>query len=375
MTGPFSEPRYTVVAMIVRVMIIAVSLVGNTFILAVLRKSQNFSRVTRHLIGHVAIADVAYACSMTFHTSLILGESRSYLACLGSTMTAMISVLCGCWSVCLIFLDNYLSVRKKGPAQPGFSLPKARWCIVCGWVLAIIYNVHIVYYLPDAPKRTITICRPGLFFTDKMLLPMAILTLVVSAVTMFFMLLTLYTIKKRSDTLFQEGSHTQNIQRQQNLKMRSRVVRLFGIIAVGLMISYCPVSIAVCVASLCTNRCGVTGDHLRLLISFTVLNPVMNVIVYVIKDKKFRQDAKRAIMCQVNQVAPQNNIVAMVTTPAVAVANAATIQNSTLPKTTTIPRSASTATSVSAVKSAMPAPLDTASCSAAKPGCYSIKQK
>ena len=376
MTEPTSEPGYTVVNMTVRVMIIVVSLVGNCLILAAVRKSQHFSRVTRHLIGHVAIADIVFVCSVMFNTYLILQESRSYQACLGSSMAGMVSGLCSCWSVCLIFLDNYLSVRRKGPAEPGFSLPKARWCIVCGWLVTIIYIVYVVYYLPDAPKSITTICRPGLLFTDKSLLSVGVLILVVTAVTMFFMLLTLYTIKKRSDTLFQEGSHVQNVQRQQNLKMRSRVVRLFTVIAIGFIISWCPISIALCIAALCTNRCGVTEDHFKLVLSFTLLNAVMNIIVYVIKDKKFRQDVKRAITCQANQVAPRNNIVAMVTTPAAAAANSATILNSTLtPTNAPIPHSASTATSVSPVNSATPAPLDTAISSTAKPGCDSIKQK
>ena len=288
----------------------------------------------------------------------------------------MISGLCSCWSICLVFLDNYLSVRRKGPAEPGLSLIKARWCIVCGWVLAIIYGMmHMMYSFSDAPKLMTTHCRPGLLLTNRSMLSHGIFALIVSGVTMFFMLLTLYTIKKRSDALFQEGSHAQNVRRQQNLKMRSRVVRLFSIIAVGFIISWCPGAIALCATALCTNRCDITMDHFRLLASFTVLNEVMNVIVYVIKDKKFRQDAKRAIMCRVNQVAPQNNIIAMVTIPpppppAAAAADSANTSNSSLTATNaTILCSAKPTTSGSVVNPVTPAYLNKATSSTAKTGC------
>ena len=382
MTESNSELGYIMINMTVRMMIIAVNLVGNSLILAVVRKSQNFSRVTRHLIGHVAVADIAFGCSMMFQASLTLGKVESYQACLGSMTIIIISGLCSCWSICLVFLDNYLSVRRKGPAEPGLSLLKARWCIVCGWVLSIIYGVmHMQYSFSDAPKNITTHCRPDLLFTNRSLLSHGVSTLVLSSVTMFFMLLTLYTIKKRSDALFQEGSHAQNVRRQQNLKMRSRVVRLFSIIAVGFIISWCPGAIALCTAALCTNRCGITEDHFRLLASFTALNAVMNVIVYVIKDKKFRQDAKRAIMCRVNQLAPHNNIIAMVTippppAPAPAAANSANISisanilNSSLTATDApILCSAKPATSVSVGNSAAPAYVNNAASSTAKTGC------
>ena len=70
-------------------------------------------------------------------------------------------------------------------------------------------------------------------------------------------------------------------------------------------------AIALCVSALCKNKCALTEEHIRLVSSFTLLNAVMNIFVYIIKDKKFRQDAKKAIMCHVNQVAPQNKAVAM----------------------------------------------------------------
>ena len=306
-----SELGYAVVNMTVRMVVVAVNLVGNSLILVVLKTSQNFSQVTRHLIGHVAVADIGFGCSMTIHAFLILGEAMNYSACLGITTIAIISGLCSCWGICLVFLDSYLSVRKLSPAETGLSLQKARWCMAGGWMLTAVYSL---VFLLEAPKNiTTSQCHMGgPAYTYGSLLSLAVLMLVVSFTAMFLMCLTLYTIKKRTDTLFQEGTHGQNVLRQRNLKRRSKIIRLFAIIAVGFIISWCPVAVAVCVALLCDDRCGITDDHIKLLSSLMALNAVMNVIVYIIKDKTFRQDATRVIMCRMNQVTPQNNTVAMV---------------------------------------------------------------
>ena len=309
-------------------MIVAINLVGNSLILTVVRKSKHFSRVTRHLIGHVAVADITFGCSLIIHASFSFGDAMSFRSCLGIATVGIISSLCSC-CVCLIFVDNYLSVRRQSPAQPGLSLQKARLCVIGGWVFSATFT--LVFYLLDAPKNmSTTECRFGSpAFTDTSLLATGIFVLIVSVVTMFFMFATLYTIKKKTNNLFQEGSYAQNVQRERNLKMRSRIVRLFVIIAVGFIISWCPVAIGLCVTVLCTNRCSITVDHLDILGSFMTLNAVMNIIVYIIKDNKFRSDLMTVIKCgclikcQVNQVAPQNNIVAMGTTPPAATANPA----------------------------------------------------
>ena len=78
MTESNYELGYSVVNMTVRLIIVAVNLVGNSLILAVVRKTQHFSRVTRHVIGHVAIADIVFGCSMIFQAFLTLGEVKSY---------------------------------------------------------------------------------------------------------------------------------------------------------------------------------------------------------------------------------------------------------------------------------------------------------
>ena len=325
-----SEQGYTVVNMSVRMVVVAVNLVGNSLILAVVRKSQNFSFVTRHLIGHVAVADIMFGCSMVIHGFLILAGSMSYPACLGITTIAVISGLCSCWGIFLVFLDNYLSVQRLGPAaaDKGLTLQKARWCIVSGWMLSVL---HSLVFLLDAPKDlTTTNCSlGGPAYTYSSLLSLGIVLLAISFATVFLMSVTLYTIKKRMDSLFQEGTHIQNVLRQRNLKMRSRIIRLFVIIAVGFIISWCPGGIAMCVAMLCSDRCGITYDNFKLLSSFMTLNAMMNVIVYAIKDKKFRMDATKSIMCQGNAqhnaVAPQHNTVALQQNPVAPQHNAVAI--------------------------------------------------
>ena len=120
-----SEQGYTVVNMSVRMVVVAVNLVGNSLILAVVRKSQNFSLVTRHLIGHVAVADIIFGCSMVIHGFLILAGSMSYPACLGITTIAIISGLCSCWGI-FLGISGQLSVSTEiKPCRQGSDSPKS----------------------------------------------------------------------------------------------------------------------------------------------------------------------------------------------------------------------------------------------------------
>ena len=162
----------------------------------------------------------------------------------------MTSGLCSCWGVTLILLDNYLSVRKESPAQPGLCLKKARWCVISGWVLTAAYCP--VFFLLIAPSTVTDTTLNSRAFTNSSL-AFAVFVLVVSVIATVLMILTFVTIKKKTDALFREGSHAQNVQRQRNLKIRSRVVRLFTIAAVGFIISWGPAAIASCPGFMCST--------------------------------------------------------------------------------------------------------------------------
>ena len=239
-----SGSGYTVVNLSVRMIFVVVNLIENSVILVFVPKSHNLSYVTRHLIGQIAIADIGFGLFMAVHAFLVLGgATMDYPICLGLTTIAIISGLYSCWGICLVFLDNYLSVRRTGPAQTGLSLREARWCIISGWMLSVIGS--LVYLLEAPTNITTTECYMGdATFTCGSLLYLAVLMLVGSFAPMFFMCVTLYMMKKRMDTLFREGTHVQNVLRQRNLKMRSRIIRVFTTIAVGLIISWCPVAVA-----------------------------------------------------------------------------------------------------------------------------------
>ena len=339
-----SELGYnTMINLLVRMIIVLFNLAGNSLILAVVRRSQNFSRVTRHLIGHVAVADIGFGCTMTVHAFLTLSGAMNYPACLAITTIGNITGLSSCWGIFVVLLDNYLSVRLTGQAEAaGLSLPKARWCILSGWTLI---GMLLMVFLLEAPKDiTASSCSPGdQAHTHISMLSLAVFGLLLSCATIFLLLLTVYTVTTKMNTLFEEGTHMQNLLRQRNLKIRARIIRLFAIIAVGFIISWCPISIAVCVRVLCTDGCGITEDHLKLLSSFMAVNAMLNVMVYITKDKKFRQDAKRA-MCRINQVAPQSNTVAVITAHAPTAANVSVNAIST--RNAVAPKSAATVTTM-----------------------------
>ena len=192
MTESNPEPGYTVVNLTIRIVVIALTLVGNSLVLVTLRKSENFSQVTRHLIGHVAVADILFGVSTTIYSFLIYVGARSCGACLAiSVWINLTSGLCSCWGVSLIFLDVYLSVRRQSPAQPGLCLQKARWCIVSVWVLTVAYSLVFVV-LKTPTTVTETTVKSDAFKNSS--LAFAGFVVFVMVVTAVLMILTFVTI-------------------------------------------------------------------------------------------------------------------------------------------------------------------------------------
>ena len=149
-----SEADNDAVIMPVSLVFITSGLAGNFLILLVIRTSRNFSRVTRHLIGHLAIADMIFAANLVTHHVLRLTKMMSYHACVGITCGIIVSGMCSCLGICLVFLDKYIAVRALNTTNGGLSLQKARSCIISSWIMAILYSL---IYLLNAPKETTTL--------------------------------------------------------------------------------------------------------------------------------------------------------------------------------------------------------------------------
>ena len=149
-----SEADNDAVIMPVSLVFIASGLAGNFLILLVIRTSRNFSRVTRHLIGHLAITDMIFAANLVTHHVFRLTKMTSYHACVGITCGVIVSGICSCLGICLVFLDKYIAVRALNTTKGGLSLQKARICIVSCWIISILYSL---IYLLNAPKETTTL--------------------------------------------------------------------------------------------------------------------------------------------------------------------------------------------------------------------------
>ena len=75
MNDPNAVSTAMMVEVVVSIAIFTLNIHGNSLILLVVKYSKYFNCVTRHLIAHVAIADIVYGCSvvlrMVFRTGLL----------------------------------------------------------------------------------------------------------------------------------------------------------------------------------------------------------------------------------------------------------------------------------------------------------------
>jgi hypothetical protein len=296
------------VTLVPRLMVSVFNLAGNLLILEVIRKSRNFSQVTRHLIAHLACADILYGTALFVHSSLlVVYGTMPYRACMGFVTAGMMSGLMSCWGIGLVFLENFLSVRHiLKTIREGLSLRNARLCMLCGWLVVAVSNT---VYLVEAPKdlKTSECAIADRSFTEHAIRFLWVLLVIFSSILMVLMAGTLRTVNKHMNMVFPTPDDPDSIPtmlRQEHLKRRAKITRLFAIIAIGYVVSWGPLTIGLLLNTECPT-CGVTPAIVRRLVSCTMINACMNVIVYVIKDNGFRRDVIRKLRCERLQVQVQ----------------------------------------------------------------------
>ena len=228
---------FDVFYVLIRLYIVLVNIFGNSLILSAVRYSKHFTVVTCHLIGHFAVADLLYGCAFGVHAGLVLGQRMTYPACLAITLALVTSGMFSSYGICLVCLENYISIRSLitgSGSGSKMSLRCARIWISAGWAAMFIVTIVYLLNLPVfVPSDTCDIggpqfCTPFLIFgwvlSFTLLLSMMIL--------MTLMLVKIHTMLK---TLFQAEDSAANHFKQRNAQKKSNLARLFAILCFGYM--------------------------------------------------------------------------------------------------------------------------------------------
>ena len=143
------------VSAIFQVVFFLLVIFGSVLILLAVKFSKVFTSVTRHLIGHIAIADLMFGVTSTATIFVFIGGWMTFESCIAVFLLTLNSSMGSGFEICLVLSDNYLSVRRLS-SESGFTMTvrKARLAITNFWV---VLTLLLFSYVFIAPRPTLSV--------------------------------------------------------------------------------------------------------------------------------------------------------------------------------------------------------------------------
>ena len=292
MSDKSSEPTIAQVATAVTVFII--NILGNTIILLVVKYSKYVSHVTRHLIAHVAVADIIFGCAYVIHSVLLqaIYDMKITDTCIISlffTRTLSITCsVCSAFGICLILTENYLLVNNIN-SQSGVQLTlcKARICIVSFWATFCTLQLILITITTNVKVNSVLNTCGAIQFNNLVLAFQMMIIISILITMLFLMTKVMLSVRKGMERFFQCETTAMDLLKQRRMKKNAKLATLFILIAVGFIVSWAPAIVGVVVKAICPHCVG--ARTFDLLSSFIQINSCVNFVVYVIKDKSFKK--------------------------------------------------------------------------------------
>ena len=235
---------------------------------------------------------------MIFKTGLLKWTPH---ICILSVSSVMATSACSGFGICLILVENYLSVRHLSlQGGPHMSLRKAQISIVSFWVM--IFTLQLVpIYIINQPQ--VQVSNNACKITGPSVIIIQMIMIILTLTTMFSLMIHIMLIVSKSlKNLFQGESSAADLHKQRSMKKKTKLATLFTIIAPGFILSSVPLIVSVAVTIKCPH-CVPLGTA-DVMSSFVQLNSCVNFMVYVIKDKSFKNVCMQLLKCKPNEVTP-----------------------------------------------------------------------
>ena len=288
-----------IISMVMRAAFVAFNIFGNSLILTAVTQSKVFNRLTRHLIGHLAFADLVFGITMAIHAILFYGQLMTYEACIIVTLFLLSSSACSDLGICLVLAENYISVRQIN-SQTGMKMTlRMAWgFIISFWIIILSLSITYIVTLPEFDHEE-NCNNSGPYFTKIFNTIQVVMTSLILFTMLFLITQMMLIVKKTLTHLFQEETSAANLMKQRSMQKKSRLARLFTAITFGFVVSWGPITVALAAVLICPGCISAVPIASALV----PLNACVNVVVYVIKDKQFREVCKKLLRAKCHQVA------------------------------------------------------------------------
>ena len=290
-------PVSAIVQVVFRTLIFLLVIFGNVLILLAVRFSKVFTSVTRHLIGHIAIADLMFGVTATATPVVFLGGWMTFEACI-SLLTLNSSMGSG-FGICLVLFDNYLSVRGLS-SQSGLTMTvhKAWIAIAVFWIVMTLLLFSYVFIAPR-PTSSVVGCEiQEEFFTQTYYIVQVVLITLILVVMVVLMGMMMLIVNRSLKNLFQGEGSSVNQLKQRSMQKKAKLSRLFAIITLGYVVSWGPLTVGLAIEIFLPGYLSAATFR-----NFTILLPVNPLDQCgAFKDKNFRKVCARLLRCKLGQV-------------------------------------------------------------------------
>jgi hypothetical protein len=303
--------RNNTVVLVIQGFVIPVIIFGNALILAAIHKSSCLRKTTYYLIGNLAVADLLFGLILGVRVVLMLLDRITSFVCLLINLVGLIPTACSTSAILIICVQNLTIVKFLHTTKPGLSSKVATVLIAVSWGLWFVVS-FLGYMTAHSDAQLDNRCFLGNGQYDRgFLATLSVIGMLQLVVIFILQALTIFTIQQEKRFLQRQmQANVEPVTNAIKLNILQKATRLGRIITVLLavtLLSWGPFIFGLAIFVLCPSENCITGDLLMALLTFTAINSTVNVFIYRLKSKQFRDAFASLLWCQ-NSVTPTDSV-------------------------------------------------------------------
>ena len=344
---------------VIQILFCSFTLIFNILVLVVISTSKEMFKTTYYFLGHLAVSDLLFGITFVIRFCIV-NMPLSIMTvdlCVLTLGTMATSIGTSAAGILFLALQTYLAVRKSHTLEKAITARTATVMILASWIFFMFIGALCKFFAttPDLPSQYGLVCFVGSKYINRgypTLLAISFFAMYLPA--LFFQVVTLKTLFVRQRQInpilrAHEETHTTNSQhvpsgssrqarmsnheshpktrsaqgthgihressldeqtvssvistdfrRRKNLaiKHRNGLIIVMAIL-VMFTICLCPIMFGLILFGVCPDGCGLTDRKLRSLVTFAFIQSFSNCIIYIVRDRSFRQRAKRLFCCK-----------------------------------------------------------------------------
>ena len=273
-------------------------ILGNTFCLIVLHKSDKIRKVTKLFMISLTCADLLHGILIALPTLILQLYSHKWtlqfchsickVAGLGGWVTNIASV----FSLVSVNVDRYIAIEWPLKARTLLTFRRAKCIVFFIWVyagLTLLWNYVMRSEIPLYYDSKWVLCSPmGIDTTYRLVLTVStcfVLFVAIPFLLTIFMQIRIVVIVSRHNASA-EGYSRSSHQRRNSLRRDTKVLKMFMIVTITYMLAWLPI-VTLTFYELHTGN----KYHYYLRVLFTMLllcNHWWNICVYIARNRTFR---------------------------------------------------------------------------------------